>query len=295
MNILSFDIEEWFHLLEHDEVRGEKSWAGLQRKLPQMLARILALLEETGTKATFFCLGWVAREYPELIREIDRGGHEIGSHSDLHTLIFEQTPEEFRAELRRSKQSLEQLMGKAVRAYRAPGFSLVPSCAWAFEVLVEEGFEVDCSIFPAPRAHGGFPNFASARPLRIETPAGQLKEFPMNTARIGRWRMVFSGGGYFRLLPLPLLQRLWRRSSYTMTYFHPRDFEPDQPLIDGLGPLRRFKSYYGVGRAEEKLRKILEEFPFESVHAAEERINWAEVPVIRSANIKRPQPRAPNT
>lgn len=219
---------------------------------------------------------------------------EDGVRSDLHTLIFEQTPDEFRAELRRSKQSLEQVVGKSVRAYRAPGFSLVPSCVWAFEVLVEEGFEVECSIFPAPRAHGGFPSFASARPLRIETPAGQLKEFPMNTAGIGRWRTVFSGGGYFRLLPLPLLQRLWRRSSYTMTYFHPRDFEPDQPLLDGLRPLRRFKSYYGLARAEAKLRKILEEFPFETVHSAEERINWAEVPVVRSADIEHSQPATSN-
>jgi polysaccharide deacetylase family protein (PEP-CTERM system associated) len=281
MHILSFDIEEWFHLLEHDAVRSEKSWSGFQRKLPHMLARILQMLADTNAKATFFCLGWVAREYPELVRQIDQAGHEIGSHSDLHTLIFEQTREEFCDELRRSKQSLEHVIGRRVRAFRAPGFSLTPSCAWAFEVLVEEGFEVDCSIFPARRAHGGFPDFASAHPLRIKTPAGELKEFPMNTARIAGRDMIFSGGGYFRLLPLPLLQRLWRRSGYTMTYFHPRDFEPDQPYLPGLGPLRRFKSYYGLASAEAKLRAILEEFPFESVAAAERQVDWAAAPVVQ--------------
>jgi polysaccharide deacetylase family protein (PEP-CTERM system associated) len=281
MHILSFDVEEWFHLLEHDAVRSEKSWGGFERKLPRMLGRILSMLDDANVKATFFCLGWVAREYPDLIREIDRAGHEIGSHSDLHTLIFEQTPAQFREELRRSKQSLEQVVGKRVRAFRAPGFSLVPRCAWAFDVLVEEDFEVDCSIFPARRAHGGFPRFAAAQPLRIQTPAGQLKEFPMNTARVAGQAMVFSGGGYFRLLPLPLLRRLWRRSDYTMTYFHPRDFEPDQPLLPGLGPVRRFKSYYGLGRAEAKLRAILREFPFESVEAAEKRVDWATTPLVR--------------
>lgn len=281
MHILSFDIEEWFHLLEHDAVRHETSWSAFDRKLPHMLSRILRLLEETGAKATFFCLGWVAREYPELVREIDSAGHEIASHSDVHTLIFEQTCDEFRDELRRSKDSLEQTVGKPVRAFRAPGFSLVPSCAWAFDVLVEEGFEIDCSIFPARRAHGGFPSFGSARPLRIQTSAGQLKEFPMNTVEVAGRRLIFSGGGYFRLLPLRVLQRLWRRSNYTMTYFHPRDFEPVQPYLSGLGPVRRFKSYYGLARAESKLRTILREFPFESVAAAEKRVDWINAPVVR--------------
>lgn len=281
MNILSFDIEEWFHLLEHDEVRSERSWEGLERKLPRMLDRILRLLDETRTEATFFCLGWVAREYPELISAIDQAGHEVGSHSDVHTLIFEQSPKDFADELKRSKDSLEQVLGKKVRAYRAPGFSLVPRCAWAFEILVEQGFEVDCSIFPAWHSHGGFPTFDSARPLWIETAAGRLREFPMNTARIAGQRVVFSGGGYFRLLPLPLIRRLWRRSDYTMTYFHPRDFEPEQPVLRGLSALRRFKSYYGLAGAEGKLCKILGEFKFESVRTAEKKVDWSKAPVIR--------------
>lgn len=281
MNILSFDIEEWFHLLEHDAVRSETDWAGFDRKLPRMLDRILEMLESTGTKATFFCLGWVAREYPELVRRIDSGGHEIGSHSDVHTLIFEQTPDEFRAELKRSKESLEAVVGKPVRAYRAPGFSLIPGCEWAFDVLIEEGFEIDCSIFPAQRAHGGFSNFASAGPAMIETPAGRIKALPMNTVEIAGRSMVFSGGGYFRLIPLRLLRYFWRRSSYTMTYFHPRDFEPDQPVLAGLGPVRRFKSYYGLGGAERKLRAIIDEFPFVNVAGAEKSIDWASVPVVR--------------
>lgn len=281
MNILSFDVEEWFHLLEHEEVRTERSWEGMERKLPQMLARILRLLEEQGVQATFFCLGWVAREYPQLIREIDRAGHEIGSHSDIHTLIFEQSPEAFGDELRRSKDSIEQVLGKAVRAFRAPGFSLVRDCAWAFEVLVEQGFEIDCSIFPAWHSHGGFPGFGLDQPLWIETASGRLKEFPLNTARIAGQRMVFSGGGYFRLLPLGVLRRLWRRSDYTMTYFHPRDFEPNQPVLAGLSAFRRFKSYYGLAGAEAKLRKILEEFEFASVRTADLQVDWLQAPVIR--------------
>jgi polysaccharide deacetylase family protein (PEP-CTERM system associated) len=280
MHILSFDIEEWFHLLEHDAVRHESSWDSFDRKLPRMLGRILDLLDETGSKATFFCLGWVGREYPALVRDIDGRGHEIGSHSDLHTLIFEQSRQEFRDELRRSRDSLEQVVGKRVRAFRAPGFSLVQRCSWAFDFLAAEGFEVDCSIFPAKRAHGGFPDFGLARPLRIRTASGDLKEFPMNTAVLAGQRLVFSGGGYFRLLPMPVLRQLWRRSDYTMTYFHPRDFEPDQPYLPGLGPLRRFKSYYGLHGAEAKLRAILREFPFESVASAEKKVDWSTAPVV---------------
>jgi hypothetical protein len=195
-------------------------------------------------------------------------------------LIFEQSRQEFRDELRRSRDSLEQVVGKRVRAFRAPGFSLVERCSWAFDILVAEGFEVDCSIFPAKRAHGGFPDFGSARPLRIRTASGDLKEFPMNTAVLAGQRLVFSGGGYFRLLPMPVLRQLWRRSDYTMTYFHPRDFEPDQPYLPGLGPLRRFKSYYGLRGAEAKLRAILREFPFESVASAEKKIDWSAAPVV---------------
>ena len=137
MHILSFDIEDWFHLLEHDEVRGETSWAGLERRLPDMLRRILDLLDETGRKATFFCLGWVAREFPELIREIDARGHEIGSHSDVHSLIFEQSPAEFARELARSKSLLEPLLhllrlrcaGRSLARIAGPGSGALPAAA----------------------------------------------------------------------------------------------------------------------------------------------------------------------
>jgi len=283
MHILTFDIEEWFHLLEHDQVRSEAQWSGFERKLPRMLHRILDLVDERGHKATFFCLGWVAREFPDLIHEIDARGHHIGSHSDIHTLIFEQTPKEFRAELKRSKDSLEQVLGKPVRMYRAPGFSLTPKVSWAFDILIEEGFEVDCSIFPAARAHGGFRSFPSDRPGWVQTANGRIKEFPMNTASLAGRPLVFSGGGYFRLLPLPLLKRLWHRSSYTMTYFHPRDFEPDQPRLPGLSASRRFKSYYGLGRCEAKLRALLDDFEFTSVGRAEESVDWGSAPVVRLA------------
>ncbi|MEO5640432.1 MAG: polysaccharide deacetylase family protein [Sphingomicrobium sp.] len=282
MHILSFDIEDWFHLLEHDEVRGEASWAKLERKLPVMVARILDLLDETGRKATFFCLSWVAREFPELIREIDRRGHEIGSHSDVHSLIFEQSPAQFASELARSKALLEQVSGKPVTVYRAPGFSLVERSRWAFNELVAQGFEIDCSIFPASRAHGGFPSFPYEGPGWVETGNGRIKEMPMSAARIAGRRLVFSGGGYFRLLPLPVLRRLWRASRYTMTYFHPRDFEPDQPMMAGLSAARRFKSYYGLGSAEAKLRAILTDYDFVSVTAAAAKVDWGMAPVYQT-------------
>lgn len=281
MNILTFDIEEWFHLLEHPQVRDETSWGRLETRLPQMLDRILDLLDETGRKGCFFCLGWVARTYPELVRRIDERGHELASHSDVHSLIFEQTPAAFRQELVKSKRTLEDVSGKRIRAFRAPGFSLVERCSWAFDILIEEGFEIDCSVFPASRAHGGMPAFPSARPVWVETSAGRIKEFPMSVARVLGRAMVFSGGGYFRVIPALILERLWADSDYVMTYFHPRDFEPDQPMLPGLGPLRRFKSYYGLGRAAPKLKRLLQRHEFISLAQADSQVDWTGAETVR--------------
>lgn len=281
MHILTFDIEDWFHLLEHPGVRHEAQWDQLERRLPAMVDRLLDLLDQHEQRASFFCLGWVARQMPVVIRRIVERGHEIGSHSDVHSLLFEQSRDQFRAELRLSRDVLEQAAGRPVVMFRAPGFSLVPGCEWAFAILAEEGFAIDCSIFPAGRAHGGFRSFPFDRPGWVDTAAGPVKEFPMTVGRLFGQPVVFSGGGYFRLLPLPVLHHLWKRSSYTMSYFHPRDFEPDQPVLGGLGPLRRFKSYFGLGRAEAKLRAILAGHRFVSVGQADRAIDWAAAPRTR--------------
>ena len=280
MHILTFDIEDWFHLLDHPETRSEKQWLGFEARFEANLERVLAIASDSNVKATFFCLGWIAQRYPKLIAKIAEQGYEIGCHSSRHQLAFNQTPSEFRADLVKAKDQISSATGLGVSVYRIPGFSLTNDSLWALDILSEEGFEVDCSVFPAVRGHGGLPQFESHMPCLVKTIGGFLKDFPLNTLSILGNSVVFSGGGYFRLFPYFLLKKMFKKSEYIMTYFHPRDFDSNQPLIPNLPPFRRFKSYVGLRGAEQKLRKILNEFDFIDVRTAVTKINWDTVPIV---------------
>ena len=285
MKILTFDIEEWFHLLDLPATRSPSEWEHYPERIDENVQRILEIIGDKECSATFFCLGWVAERYPHIIRRIAHGGYEIGSHSHWHQLAYEQTPSAFRQDLRRSIRAIEDAAGVQVTTYRIPGFSLTARNLWVFEILAEEGITVDCSVFPAQRGHGGLPMFKSDRPARVLCGNQMLRELPINTqpliSRSGASRVVFSGGGYFRLLPLPMLERLFARHEYVMTYFHPRDFDPDQPVVSGLSPIRRFKSYVGLRRAEGKLRYLLSRFDFMDVRSAVAQVDWSQTPEIR--------------
>ena len=280
MNILTFDIEEWFHILDHDATRDESQWGKYEKRLDQNMERIFRILEERHLQGTFFCLGWVARNYPQVIRQIVERGHELATHSDLHQLAYEQTPRQFREDLKQSIESLEDTAGVKIRAYRAPGFSLTAENSWVFEELIAAGIEVDCSVFPAGRAHGGFAGFGEETPVVVKTDSGSLREFPINTHRLLGRSLIFSGGGYFRLLPASMIHRFTRDSDYVMTYFHPRDFDADQPLIENLSLPRRFKAYVGLKRAQSKFEQWLDAFRFVSLGQAEQQVDWDSVAVV---------------
>jgi len=281
MYILSFDIEEWFHILDHSVTRSEKEWSRFDSRIHRNVDRILSMLDDHNQRATFFCLGWIGRHYPDVIRNIDAAGHEIASHSDRHQLAYEQTPQEFEEDLASSLDILGDLTGRKISIYRVPGFSLTSeNKGWMFDKLVEAGIEIDCSVFPASRGHGGLPDFSEELPTLIKCRSGELRELPINTCQILGWRMVYSGGGYFRLVPYPLIRRIVQRSQYVMTYFHPRDFDKDQPVIEGLSQWRKFKSYYGLAGCEEKLRRFLKDFDFVTVGDAGSVIDWESVPVV---------------
>jgi polysaccharide deacetylase family protein (PEP-CTERM system associated) len=281
MNILTFDIEDWFHILDNDSTRSIASWANYEVRIHRNADLILGLLEAKKQRATFFCLGWIAEKYPDVIRRIHAAGHEIGSHSFAHQLVYEQTPQDYKSDFLRAIHVLEDVTGERIRAYRAPGFSLRDQDKWVFDILLEYGIEIDCSIFPAPRAHGGFENFGAAEPVWIDRNGASLKEFPINVAKIFGQNLVFSGGGYFRLLPYGMLKRLMDRSSYVMTYFHPRDFDAEQPLIRGLTLYRKFKSYYGLKGAYRKLERLLNEFAFVDLATADEQTDWTQARRVR--------------
>ena len=281
MIILTFDIEEWFHILDNESTRTEKNWARYEDRLIANVERIFHFLEKSENKATFFCMGWVAKKYPEVIKRIDKIGYEVGSHSHLHQLIYEQNRSEFENDLKNSINFIEDTIGKKVRSYRAPGFSIKEKNLWAFEVMIENGIEIDSSIFPSNRQHGGLRRSGIFEPTLIEMKGGILKEFPINLWRSGIGKIVFSGGGYFRLIPYLFIKRLMKNSDYVMTYFHPRDFDEKQPIIKDLSLFRKLKAYYGIKGAFTKLQKMAGEFQLIDLREADALIEWEKVEVIK--------------
>lgn len=280
MNILTFDVEDWFHILDNESTKGEKQWAQFESRIDRDLDRILALLERHDQKATFFCVGWIARKHPDLLKKITRMGCEVATHSDMHQLLYEFDKVQFRADLERSVKSIEDVTGKKVRAYRAPGFSLMKVNKWVFEELIEHGIEIDCSIFPAKRAHGGFEEFGYGEPAIIELHGARIKEFPINIYPVLGKNIIFSGGGYFRLFPYPMLKHFMNNSNYVMSYLHPRDFDVDQPMLAGLSAFRKFKSYVGLKSSLSKLERLIEDFKFVDLMEADENIDWSKSKII---------------
>jgi polysaccharide deacetylase family protein (PEP-CTERM system associated) len=267
--------------MDNESTKTEKNWTGYEDRLIANIERILNFLQKTELRATFFCLGWVARKYPTVIKRIDSLGYEIGSHSDMHQLAYEQKKNEFKKDLEKSKYCIEDITGKKLRAYRAPGFSIREENVWAFEALIESGIEIDSSVFPSERAHGGFKSFGRAEPSLIDINGSLLKEFPINMWRIVKKNFAFSGGGYFRLLPYFIIRDLMKKSNYVMTYFHPRDFDPEQPIISDLPIIRKFKSYYGLKGAYKKLNKMAKEFEWMDLRNADALVEWDNVRVIQ--------------
>ena len=280
-HVLTIDLEEWFHLLDHDATRTEEDWKHFEVRIYDNAERLLRILDDTHTNATFFVIGWIARTYPDLVKRIAER-YQIGTHTENHQLVWQQTPEKFREDVHSSICRLEDITGQKVEVFRATGFSIRPTESWAFEILAEEGIRIDSSIFPAKASHGGWPGFPSDSPVLLKGDGLEIKEFPMSLHNLAGHSFVFAGGGYFRLFPYPLIRR-WtlERQDYSITYIHPRDLDAGQPLVPGLSLVRRFKSYYGLGTAEAKLRRYLKDFQFVDIRTADERIDWSSAPVLK--------------
>ena len=281
MKILTFDIEEWFHLLDNDSTKSIKQWSKFDSRIKLGMDLIYDILEKTEKSATFFVVGWMAEKYPEIIREISDRGFEIASHTHLHQLAYEQDRKVFYNDVEKSIKTIEDCTGTKVSSFRAPGFSITENNKWAFEVLHELGITKDRSVFPAGRAHGGLPSFGSSIPSIIDYNGIKLKEFPINTHSILGKSFIFSGGGYFRLLPYKTIENWTLQSNYVMTYFHPRDFDIEQPIVPGLSLPRRFKSYVGIKNCKPKLEQWLSDFDFIDLNTADNIINWNKVPIVK--------------
>lgn len=282
MNILTFDVEEWFHLLDFDATRTEAEWGNYEVRIHDNVDRILDILDRTNTKATFFIIGWVAKTYPEVVKKI-AAKYQIGTHTMNHQLVWQQTPEQFREDVDSSIKLLQDITGQPIECFRAPGFSIRETEPWAFDILSELGIKYDCSVFPAHHAHGGMASYGAPVPSIVKHGESEIKEFPVSIKTIAGKNLIFSGGGYFRLFPYPLLKN-WskeaEKNGYLLSYIHPRDLDGGQPMLEGLPLARKFKSYVGLKQAPEKLRQYLKDFKFTDVATVAAEIDWTKVPVV---------------
>jgi|RhiMetdeSRZDD1v2_1073273.scaffolds.fasta_scaffold06264_4 polysaccharide deacetylase family protein (PEP-CTERM system associated) len=264
-NALSIDVEEYYHATVFEEAVGGAT-AGLESRVEFSTERVLALLGDAGVKATFFILGEVAEAHPDLVRRIAAGGHEIACHDFHHTMVFARTPEAFRKDIRRAKAVLEDLGGQPVAGYRAPSFSIGPAERWAYEILVEEGFQYDSSVYPI--VHDRYGDRVAPRfPYEIWRSGHRgLIEFPIGTLRWFGVNLPIGGGGYFRLLPGGVISAGIRRVNTqehgpAMFYFHPWELDPGHPR-PAMAWHRRFRLYVGQRGHEAKLTRLLASVPF---------------------------------
>lgn len=277
MNILSFDIEEWFHC---DFISHKNTWDNYEVRIYKSVDLILQHMADKKLKGTFFILGWIAEKYPEIVKKIFALGHEIAAHSYYHELVHIMTRDEFYDDTRKVLDKIQDITGEKVIIYRAPAFSITEKTLWAFEVLAELGIEYDCSIFPSNHDYGGFPSFGQSQPAIINVNGIHIKEFPINTIKILNKDIVFSGGGFFRLFPYFLIKKWTNASPYVMSYIHPRDFDHGQPMLPQLPLIRKFKSYYGLNRSYKKYQKWTNDFKTYSLLDASKLIDWSKVKII---------------
>jgi polysaccharide deacetylase family protein (PEP-CTERM system associated) len=286
LNILSFDVEDWFHLLDAPSTANTCDWEFLPQIVEPYTHLILEILSRFNVRATFFVVGWVARRHPQLVRDIVDLGHEIASHSYWHRPINRMNRQEFAKDLYKSVDILEQLTGKKVMGFRAPGFTLDVDTEWAFEVLLEQGLKYDASLIPyRPQSFSCPPHIHSRK-----TPGGQsLFEIPVSALPLGKLSIPYCGGGYLRLIPQTLLSLLMQRQNRlglpNVVYLHPRDFAIDCPRTK-LSPLRRFRTYHGIDSTQSKLEFMLQNFRWDCCASVLGLIPQYEMigsPILRSA------------
>jgi polysaccharide deacetylase family protein (PEP-CTERM system associated) len=271
VNALTIDVEDYFHPNAMDAAVSPADWDCLPHRVERNTLRLLDLLDAQHVQATFFVLGWVAERWPQLVVEIDRRGHEVASHGYAHRLVYRQEPSQFRADVKRGKAILEDRLGAPVAGFRAASYSLVDSTLWALDILIEEGFTWDSSIFPIRHDLYGIPGFSRV-PVTIRRPAGAIVEIPATTVRFLGRNWPVAGGGYFRLFPYSVtrcaLRHLNRREGIpAVVYLHPWEIDPEQPRL-AAAAISRFRQYANLRVTEARLLRLLRDFRFGPIRAA---------------------------
>jgi polysaccharide deacetylase family protein (PEP-CTERM system associated) len=274
LNAFSVDVEDYFQVTAFERDISRRDWEGFECRVVANTRRLLQLLAGHNVRATFFVLGWVADRYPELVAEIAAAGHELASHSYWHRLVYQMSPEEFREDLLRSRQAIQAASGQRVDGFRAPSFSITRQSLWALDILAEEGFRIDSSIFPTRHHRYGIPD-AKPQLHELQTSAGSLWEFPPAIRRYARWNLAVAGGGYFRLYPLQFtcsaLARINEAGAPFVFYIHPWEVDPQQPRLRAGGWASRLRHYVNLSSTEAKLDALLSRFRFgtlsDAIHA----------------------------
>jgi len=261
--IFSVDVEDWFHILDIPGGPPLAAWNSLPSRVEKNFERLLDLFSAHEASVTCFFLGWVAERFPHLVKEASRRGHEIASHGYAHRLVYEMSHQEFSEDAMRSRTLLEDLAGAPVLGYRSAGFSVTDQSPWFFDALAETGYQYDSSVFPAARGHGGMASSPRV-PHYIGKNGSGILEFPITVADVLGKPLCFFGGGYLRLFPYSLIQRMTRQvldeGRPVIFYIHPREVDPSHPRLP-MGVVRRFKSYVNLHSTESKLDRILTDFP----------------------------------
>ncbi len=291
MNILTFDIEEWALAKA-----GGYGSAERYTEYDAFLNRIMDMLDERGIRATCFCTGLMAKDFPQVVKLIQGRGHEIGCHSNKHTWMNKMTEAEAREDTHAAVSALEQCIGQKVLSYRAPAFSIGDNNKWMFEILASEGIKNDSSVFPAARDFGGFPAFSSQEPCTIKYAGIELKEYPISMTRFMGKQVAYSGGGYFRFFPLGFLMGRMEKSKYTMCYFHINDLLPEK---GGVPSKEKYEAYYkepgtlknrylryvktnlGKKGAFGKMSKLIFAEDYLNIEQTGVSIDWSNSPVIK--------------
>jgi len=262
-NILSVDVEDWFHILDVPSAPRIEEWDSLPSRVEVNFRTLLHLFGRHQVQATCFFLGWVAERFPHLVREAAAYGHEIASHGYSHRLAYEMSAAAFLQDIERARKLLQDVSGQPVIGYRAPGFSATKSTPWFFEKIAEAGYRYDSSVFPGLSGHGGIAHSPCAPYVIHTATAERLFEFPISVVETPLRRLCFFGGGYLRLFPWSLTKSMVNRVSKqgrpVIFYIHPREIDPGHPRLP-MSPVRAFKSYVNLGTTYSKLAKILDEF-----------------------------------
>ncbi len=282
------DVEDYFQVSAFAGRIRTEDWDQYESRVENNTRCLLELAARNNTRGTFFILGWVAERYPGLVREIQSAGHEIGCHSHWHQLIYDLGPDRFRADLVQARDCLEQITGTAVRLFRAPSFSITAVSLWALEILLEEGFDTDSSIYPVRHDRYGIPS-APIVPHGITTASGVIREFPGMVCEVGRTRIPVGGGGYLRLIPWSITRRLLHtirsQDRPLNVYIHPWEVDPKQPRI-AASLKSRFRHYQNLSTTVSKLQHLLCEFKLDTVTTV---LSHENITVMRSEEIGRSQ------